>query len=70
MKYLLLFLFVFASVSNNFAQCSDSGICTLGGHSENQSGDIKNYSFGLNYSFSASMFIGVNKRHGFPPSLE
>ena len=54
MKYLLLFLFVFASVSNNFAQCSDSGICTLGGHSENQSGDIKNYSFGLNYSFSAS----------------
>lgn len=55
MKRLLLvvmFLYIASTLNNTFAQCSDAGICSLGGHEDMEK--VANFNFGLSYNYGYS----------------
>ena len=53
MKLMFIIIAVLFLPKINFAQCSDAGICQIGGHSMDEKVE-RHYNFGLSYSFGKS----------------
>jgi len=69
MKHLLVFTLLIIAIittgfDNNYAQCSDGGVCSVGGHSMEQ-GDKSPLSISVSYNFGASGKEDDVKYHTF-----